>query len=492
MAVGEKVWPTSGRTALLLFAFVWLSCGYFGSWAFNPNNTTRLFAAISLVEEGDATIDQFQHLSMDHAQFGDHYYTDKAPGMTIMAMPAVWIANKLTGEQSLYFAPNQTDPGFFNYIVLRTWLAAFMSSALMVALGTAALFWTGISLTGNRNAAMFGALSYAVATPTWGWATTIFGHAGIGALLLIALAGLRYIAVAAKPAEDGEDRGRGIYWAAALAAFALGWALVVEHQAVFAVLALLVYGLWSTRHLTTALRLRLLGVGVAAGVVALAPLAIYNLIAFDTIFRVGYEGVVGFEGMEQGVMGLTYPKLHVLYEIILGSRRGILWLSPLLVLAPVGLYWMVRRAELRSAAWLCVAGTIIYFLLNASYVYWTGGNSTGPRHAMPAMAFLGLGLTGFWALSRSPLWKLLGGALFAVSALIGLMIASANVTAYEGEFDTLRKEVFDRFMDGNIRAVPMQWFDWPWTSALALYLAGAAIFALLIWLSLRRDAKAAA
>ncbi|WP_420607815.1 hypothetical protein [Novosphingopyxis sp.] len=489
MTGGGKVWPTGGRTALLLFAFVWLSCGYFGSWAFNPNNTTRLFAAISLVEEGDATIDQFQHLSMDHARFGDHYYTDKAPGMTIMAMPAVWIADKLTGEQSIYFPPSQGDIGFNKYMILRTWLAAFMSSALLVALGTVALFWTGLSLTGNRGAALFGALAYAFATPTWGWATTIFGHASVGALLLIGLAGLRYIAVS--PELDESPRDRSVDGAAALAAFALGWALVVEHQAVFAVFAMLVYGLWATRQLSAALRLRLLAVGVVAGLIALAPLAIYNLVAFDTILRVGYEGVVGFEGMDQGVMGLTYPKPDVLWEILFGARRGILWLSPLLVLAPVGLVWMTRREEQRSAAWLCIAGAVIYFLLNAAYIYWDGGNSTGPRHAMPAMAFLGLALTGFWAIARHPAWKLLAAALFAVSAFIGLMIASANVTAYAGEADTLRVEIYARFMDGNIRAVPIQWFDWSWTAAIALYGGIAAIFALLIWLSLRRDAKAA-
>ena len=487
--MGGKVWPAGGRTALLLFVFVWLSCGYFGSWAFNPNNTTRMFAAISLVEEGDATIDQFQHLAMDHAKFGEHYYTDKAPGMTIMAMPAVWLADQVTGDEALFHSPSLGDRGFVDYMILRVWLAAFFSSGLLVALGAVALYWTGLSLTGDRGAAMFGALGYAVATPTWGWATTIFGHAAVGALMLIGLAGLRFIAVNGREPEAPAGR---LYAAAALAAFALGWALVVEHQSVFGVLALLLYGLWVTRSFALALRMRLLGVGVVAGIAALAPLVIYNLVAFDTLFKVGYEGVEGFEGMQQGVMGLTYPKPGVMYEILFGERRGILWLSPLLILAPFGLYAMTKRNSLRAAGWLGIAGTIIYFLLNAAYVYWTGGNSTGPRHAMPAMAFLGLGLTGYWAIYRRAGWRLSGVVLFALSAAIGLMIAAANVTAYEGETQALKVEVWQRFIDGHIRTVPMQWFDWTWIPSLALYLGFAGVMALLIWLSLRRDAKAAA
>ena len=487
--MGGKVWPVGGRTALLLFAFVWISCGYFGSWAFNPNNTTRLFAAVSLVEEGDATIDQYAELASDHAKFGDHYYTDKAPGMTLMAVPAVWLLDRITDDEAMFHSPSLGDRGFVDYVVLRVWLSAFLSSGLLVALGAVALYWTGVSLTGNRGAAMFGALSYAIATPTWGWATTIFGHAAVGALLLIGLAGLRYIAVSGP--DQGVRPGR-LFTAAAIAAFALGWALVVEHQSVFGVLALLLYGLWETRRLPVALRLKLLGVGVVAGLAALAPLVIYNLIAFETPFKVGYEGVEGFEGMQQGVMGLTYPKAHVMYEILFGERRGILWLSPLLVLAPVGLFRMIGRENLRAAGWLAIAGTAIYFLLNAAYVYWTGGNSTGPRHAMPAMAFLGLGLTGYWALCRGPFWKTLGAALFAVSAIIASMIAAANVTAYEGETQALKVEVWQRFIEGNIRTVPMEWFDWTWIPSLTLYWAFAGVMALLIWLSLRRDAKATA
>ncbi len=487
--MGGKVWPVGGRTALLLFAFVWISCGYFGSWAFNPNNTTRLFAAVSLVEEGDATIDRYADLASDHAKFGNHYYTDKAPGMTLMAVPSIWLLDRISGDEAMLHSPSLGDRGFVDYVVLRVWLSAFLSSGLLVALGTVALYWTGVSLTGDRGAAMFGALSYAVATPTWGWATTIFGHAAVGALMLIGLAGLRYIAVNGR---EGAAAHKRLYVAAALSAFALGWALVVEHQSVFGVLALLVYGLWVTLSFPVALRLRLLRIGIVAGIAALAPLVIYNLIAFDTLFKVGYEGVEGFEGMQQGVMGLTYPKPGVMYEILFGERRGILWLSPLLVLAPVGLYRMVGRENLRAAGWLAIAGTAIYFLLNAAYVYWTGGNSTGPRHAMPAMAFLGLGLTGYWALCRGPFWKTLGAALFAVSLFIASMIAAANVTAYEGETDTLEVEVWQHFIDGNIRTVPMEWFDWTWMPSLLLYWAFAAVMALLIWLSLRRDAKAAA
>ena len=65
---------------IVIGLLVWSSCAWFGSWEGNPNNATRLFAAISLVEDGDATIDEFSGLTIDKATFGGHVYLDKAPG----------------------------------------------------------------------------------------------------------------------------------------------------------------------------------------------------------------------------------------------------------------------------------------------------------------------------------------------------------------------------------------------------------------------------
>ena len=42
---------------IVLFALVWLSCVWFGSWERNDNQATRKYAAIGLVERGDASSD---------------------------------------------------------------------------------------------------------------------------------------------------------------------------------------------------------------------------------------------------------------------------------------------------------------------------------------------------------------------------------------------------------------------------------------------------
>jgi hypothetical protein len=91
--------------------------------------------------------------------------------------------------------------------------------------------------------------------------------------------------------------------------------------------------------------------------------------------------------MKAGFHGLTYPKLDAMYGILLSLRRGILWLSPILILVPlaIGVAWKWRNTRI----YLVFAVLIVFsfLLLNSSYHYWGGGASIGPRHLTPALAF---------------------------------------------------------------------------------------------------------
>src|SRR5205823_8888224 len=52
---------------------------------------------------------------------------------------------------------------------------------------------------------------------------------------------------------------------------------------------------------------------------------------------------------------------------------------------------------------------VYYLLLNASYVYWDGGYSYGPRHMSPALPFLCLALAPLWSRASTRSRVLLGG-----------------------------------------------------------------------------------
>ena len=438
------------RGAVALFLLVWLSCAWFGSWELNPNNSTRLFAAISLVEDGDATIDEFAALTIDKAQFGDHVYLDKAPGMTLMALPAVWAADAVTGDSARPYDKRLGDPGLARFLRLRLRIAAASGPALLTAIAAALLYDMALGLTGSMAAALFAAVGYALGTPIWGWSTTIFGHAAVAALYVIATWGVWRAAA-------GSVRG------AALAGAALGWSVVVEYQALLAGSAIGIWALCGVWRLPN--RWRLIGVAAAASVAMLVPLVAYNLLAFGTVFRLGYQGVVGWEGMNQGLFGLTWPNMGVLWEITFGVRRGLLWVAPVLVMAPQGLWCMTRDRRTRAIGAMASAVVMIQLLVNAAYVYWDGGNSTGPRLAMPMVGLLALGLAPFWRGLRSRGGRLVAVAGLLLSIALNAFIASAEILSDAVFRFPIWSDVLQlRFLPGDLRTWPSEWLGWsPWS-----------------------------
>ncbi|MEZ0494870.1 hypothetical protein [Sphingomonas sp. IW22] len=469
----------SRSSSVLLFALVWISAAWFGSWHGNPNNAVRLFAAISIVEEGDATIDQFQHLTIDKARFGQHFYLDKAPGMTLLAAPVVAAVDRVTGDRVAGKSLSIGSGPFDRYLIARQWAAAAAINATLLALAAVALMDTGRRATGSIGAGAFAALSFALGTPLWGWATTLFGHAAVASLLIIAV---RFV-------TKGTDRDRSRY-DAAIAGFALGLALLIEHTALLFAIPVGLFALWRMRMLGGAGAVRATGKAVVAGAAGLMPLLAYNVAAFGDPFHLGYQSVVGWEGMEQGLFGLTYPRLSLVSEILFGTHRGLLWVAPILLVAPIGILRAWRFGP-RELAILASVGAVTAVLYNAAYVYWDGGNSTGPRHAMPAVTFLALVLPMLWARAgRLDRWLLSG--LLAVSIGINLTIASAEIMAAWNVPHGLIDGVWrGRFLPGDIRTVPSQWFGVsPWMG-LGIWAGVAAVLFLAFMLAIARQPHSA-
>lgn len=464
------------RAPALLFALVWLSCVWFGSWVFNPNNATRLFAAIAIAETGDARIDGFADMTIDKALFDGHFYLDKAPGMTLMALPFVAATNAVTGVDSSQVQRAFMGTGIDRLLTLRMRVVIFFTVAVLTALAAVALLDLGTGITGSRGAGLFAALAYALGTPIWGWSTTLFGHAPVAALLVIATWAV----------WRGTEGMRSARYAL-IAGLALGWAVVIEHPAVLLGAPIGLWALWRTRGWPMPARLRLYGIAIGAGIVALLPLIGYNLFAFGTPFKLGYAGVVGFDGMKQGLFGLTYPKPDVLVEILFGSRRGMLWVAPVLVLAPFGFYTLIRKPQTRDIGLMALTIAIGAFLYNAAYVYWDGGNSTGPRHAVPAIGFLAIALAGLWA-SADRWERAFATLLLAASIAINLVIASTEIMAPADIENPLRNHLWSRlFVNGYLRTIPNEFWGWtPW-SGLYLYLALAGTLAVALLWSIRRE-----
>lgn len=366
---------------------------------FNPQHVTRIALALSL-SEGRVDIDQLARFTIDRSSFDGHYYTDKPPGVSILSVPAVMATRALleaTGANS-----DLSDPA-----ALETYIrvAAIFVISLPAALAVLLVYLMALRFGASQGAATFAACALAVGTPYFGWSSTFFAHSLSGAMLAGAVA----LAVSNRPT------GR----IAAVAGLLLGFLLVVDITAAPAGALVGLFVLLRSERRGTAF------VGLAiGGLVGLAPLLIYNQLAFASPFRMGYSQVQGFAGMQQGFFGIGLPQPMVLGELLFGHFRGLLPLSPVLLLVPIGLWAMFRFLPTRAMAILIGCVVLSFLLINAGYYYWDGGSSSGPRHLVAALPLASLALAFAWP----PGWpaKSVALLLLLVSLFIALVVASVD------------------------------------------------------------------
>jgi hypothetical protein len=182
--------------------------------------------------------------------------------------------------------------------------------------------------------------------------------------------------------------------------------------------------------------------------------------------------------MDQGLFGLTCPKPVVLAKILVGMRRGLLWVAPVLVPATVGL-WLLGRKH-RGLAIMLAAAALTVLLVNSAYVYWDGGHSTGPRHSVPAIGLIAIGLAPFWAGLRFAWERAVTVGLLLVSVVINLMIAAANITTPDTYRFPLTDPILTEWKAGALRTLPSDFLGWSPVTGAAVYVAAAIILTALL------------
>jgi hypothetical protein len=344
------------RIAKTIFISLWLlyACIGPGITVVNPNSVSRMGLVFAIVQDHALDIDTFAPHTIDKALFRGHYYLDKAPGQSLLALPFAAVAEisaHAAGVETAPFVEGQYTP----YFLKSVWVGATLTSALFTAAAAAALYLLARYLRAGRQAALFGTLGYALCTPAFGWATTFFSHDVAGACLFMAFA---LVILASDPSPIRSRRAR----TAMLAGVLLSWSVVVEFTSAPAVLIISALGCWRLRAVAGS-RMHLVGAAIAGGIFAAVPLAIYNLLAFGSATHLGYSDVVGFDGMQTGFFGVSAPRLDILAELLVGTERGILWIAPLLLVLPIA--WFASFRRLGTPITLAIiAVPIAYLLIN--------------------------------------------------------------------------------------------------------------------------------
>jgi hypothetical protein len=447
--------PRTDALVLAVVAFL-SSCWLTPQFTGNDQVVTRLALTLGIIEQHTLSIDRFADRTVDKAEFAGHAFADKAPGLSLLAIPAVAAARAVLSKHGV--APDARDRGVFErYATIATIATNGIASTVAVVL----LYFTALRLGAGQAGARFGAAALAVGTPFLGWTTAFFAHALAGSLL--AAIG----AVSAAAYAGPRPWLRHLPFLLGLISGALmGLAVTVDFTAapLAAIIGLIVLLLAFPRGFRN--MLHLLGGLTLGGLVGVLPLLVYNRLAFGAPLTIGYSEVQLFTGMKQGFYGLTWPDLPVAHELLFGDYRGLLPLAPVLALVPAGLLSMLGQRGARLAALIVLASVVTFLWINASYVYWKGGNATGPRFLTPMLPFAALAVAFAWP-ARG--WLRIGVmALLILSAMISVLCAGVSMFAPEDVLHPMRDYLLPRAPEASMKMVPV----------LALWMAAAIVFML--------------
>jgi len=388
---------TSMRSAI--FTLLFTSYAYFyqaGGW--NQNSRFDLVRAVT--NDHAVRIDPYQRNTGDKALYDGHYYSDKAPGLALAAIP-------IAEAGRLALLASGGDPESFAGLAILSYLATVLTVGLLTALAGVVLYDLSIELGASMGGALFAATAFGLATPMWTLATLFIGHAMAAAGLLLAFAATARI--------GGERDLRSNLKLATAAGVSAGWATVAEFPAAIPAVMIALWACCRARPLGGK-GLRAVTALALGALACAAVLMAYQYACFGSPFHLTYSSEEGFEGMKQGWFGLNLPRVIGFSPILFGDYRGLLPIAPVLALAPIGLVVIGRRA--RGAALMSTLIAVFYVLLNAGYTYWEGGWSFGPRHLSPAIPFLCLGLAGLWTITPR----------FGRVVLLGLWVWGASLS----------------------------------------------------------------
>ncbi len=352
----------------------------------SPQDQARICLAQALIH-GNLSNDPCLSTSFDRSAHGGHLYSDKAPGVSLLEVPALVVARP--GPNPLLWGND--DVRLWVIRVLTVGLG-FLATAFLVGRVSEGLApgFGGLALVG-----------YALGTLAAPLAASSFEHDISGAFAFGAF-------LAAWRRRPG------------LAGLLAGFEMLVDYEAALVLAVLAVYVALSGR--------RPLGrylLGVAPSVVVLGA---YDWAAFGAPWHLsyGYIADVFTQKQNQGLFGIGVPHLFGFVDVLAGSG-GLLVISPVLLLAGYGL-WLLAR-EHRPEALVCAVITVAYAVIDMGYFQPYGGPPLGPRFVVPALPFLALGLAP--ALRARPFLGVVatGVSVVALTALTLVWDSTRQVTS---------------------------------------------------------------
>lgn len=339
-------------------------------------NQTSHYDLIRALDRDKTTIDQYQENTGDKAFYKGHWYSARAPGLALFALPFYDALKGLGAERIARSSQAQRGEDEMVYFI-GLWGNVLPGLLLLLLVGhLAEKMQPGY---GAATAVILG-----LGTLTLPLSTLLFSHVFTAFLGFAAFALLW-----------NEREGPPNQWYIGVAGLLLGYAGASEYPLFFVALVLGLYLLSRRDSLTPSGVLSRVGAYVLGGLIGIVPLLLYNHYAFHSWTHLAYSNI---PRQQKGFFGIGVPSLKVMATLLFDSR-GLLTLSPVLAMGGIGTWLLYRRGK-RAEALTIVGVCVCYVGYNSGYYLPFGGGFMGPRFLMTMLPFLALP-TGI-ALKRYP------------------------------------------------------------------------------------------
>jgi hypothetical protein len=456
-------------------------------WA-DPNQNSRLDMVVAVVDDGTFQIDNYVENTVDYAEVGEHYYSDKAPGAAFLGIPVYAVLKRfldlpimdslmgrLVGNEALKATLRERGTGLLEHKVrfaIAQTVLAFMASALPTALMGALMYRLLARFTPRRWPGILVILGYGLLTPAFAYAGAFYGHQLSAACLFTAF---YLVFVGAKPLPTRSLLAIG---------FLLGYSVITEYPSILLVGILFLYTFYRLSDQRRIAWVILTGALIAAGWMT------YNTSIFGSPLELGYSySELWTEQHHTGFMSLTWPHWEVIWGITFSPFRGLFVLSPLLLLAVPGFVRWWRSGEHRPEFWVALTSVLAMFLFNSSSIMWWGGFAVGPRYLLPMLPFMALSIVFAFREWGNHMWmRVLNIILFAWS-----LIATWGLTLAEQAFppEILRNPLVEyawpNWQTGNIARNLGMFLHLPGILSLLPLLVGVTALLAALWFLSRQE-----
>ncbi|HWF31726.1 MAG TPA: hypothetical protein VG188_04125 [Solirubrobacteraceae bacterium] len=353
-----------GRKRIALVAILFVGLAYATVIQSFSWNQTSHFDLIRSLNVEKTNIDRYKDNTGDEVEYKGHTYSARAPGLALFALPFYDTLKAFDAEKVARSSQAQHGEDEMIYFV-GLWGNVLPGLLLLL------LVWR-VAERFEPGYGAAAAVALGLGTMVLPLSTLLFSH------VFTAFLGFAAFALMLRE-RDGPPAPSLL----ALAGLAVGYAVGSEYPVFFVAAVLGVYLLSRRDALNVRGVLTRAGAYIGGGIVGIVPLLLYNHYAFHSWTHLAYSDV---QRQKHGFFGIDLPSLKVLITLLLDSR-GLLTISPVLIMGAVGTTILYRRGK-RAEALTVLGVCICYVGYNSGYYLPFGGGFMGPRFLTTMLPFL--------------------------------------------------------------------------------------------------------